>query len=113
MSGSMIEFAANGTTAGGYLAVPAAGVGPGVVVLQEWWGLVPQIKGVCDRMAAEGFTALAPDLYHGEFAEHTEMDKAGELMTGLPPERAARDMSPPRHRSKVPRSVTAVPTGRG
>ena len=93
MSGSMIEFAANGTTAGGYLAVPAAGVGPGVVVLQEWWGLVPQIKGVCDRMAAEGFTALAPDLYHGEFAEHTEMDKAGELMTGLPPERAARDMS--------------------
>ena len=60
MSGSMIEFAANGTTAGGYLAVPAAGVGPGVVVLQEWWGLVPQIKGVCDRMAAEGFTALPP-----------------------------------------------------
>ena len=91
--GVMVEFPANGTTAGGYLVVPETGSGPGVVVLQEWWGLVPQIKGVCDRLASEGFVALAPDLYHGEMAEHTEMDRAGELMTGLPPEQAARDMS--------------------
>ena len=62
MSGTMVEFPANGTTAGGYLAVPDGGRGPGVVVLQEWWGLVPQIKGVCDRLASEGFVALAPDL---------------------------------------------------
>ena len=93
MSGTMVEFPANETTAGGYLAVPDGGRGPGVVVLQEWWGLVPQIKGVCDRLASEGFVALAPDLYHGEMAEHTEMDRAGELMTSLPPDRAARDMS--------------------
>ena len=93
MSGTMVEFPANGTTAGGYLAVPDGGRGPGVVVLQEWWGLVPQIKGVCVRLASEGFVALAPDLYHGEMAEHTEMDRAGELMTSLPPDRAARDMS--------------------
>ena len=93
MSGTMLEFPANGTTAGGYLAIPDGGHGPGVVVLQEWWGLVPQIKGVCDRLASEGFVALAPDLYHGEMAEHTEMDRAGELMTSLPPDRAARDMS--------------------
>ena len=93
MSGTMVEFPANGTTAGGYLAVPDGGRGPGVVVLQEWWGLVPQIKGVCDRLASEGFVALAPDLYHGEMAEHTERDRAGELMTSLPPDRAARDMS--------------------
>ena len=93
MSGTTVEFATNGTTAGGYLAVPDGGSGPGVVVLQEWWGLVPQIRGVCDRLAGEGFVALAPDLYHGEFAEHTEMDRAGELMTSLPPDRAARDMS--------------------
>tara|TARA_Y100000590_G_scaffold133421_1_gene152553 strand:- start:564 stop:1244 length:681 start_codon:yes stop_codon:yes gene_type:complete len=89
----MVEFPANGTAAGGYLAVPDGGRGPGVVVLQEWWGLVPQIKGVCDRLASEGFVALSPDLYHGEMAEHTEMDRAGELMTSLPPDRAARDMS--------------------
>jgi len=91
--GEMIEFAVNGTSARGYLAVPETGSGPGVVVLQEWWGLNPQIKGVADLLAAEGFVALAPDLYHGELAGHDEMDKAGELMTTLPPERAARDMS--------------------
>ena len=91
--GEMVEFAANGSTARGYVAAAAGGSGPGVIVLQEWWGLVPQIKGVCDLLAGEGFTALAPDLYQGEMATHTEMDKAGELMTSLPPERAARDMS--------------------
>ena len=91
--GEMVEFAANGSTARGYVAAATGGSGPGVIVLQEWWGLVPQIKGVCDLLAEEGFTALAPDLYQGEMATHTEMDKAGELMTTLPPERAARDMS--------------------
>lgn len=90
--GEMIEFPVNGTSARGYLAVPDSGSGPGVLVIQEWWGLVPQIKGVCDRLAGEGFCALAPDLYHGEMASHTEMDKAGELMNSLPPDRAARDM---------------------
>ncbi len=93
MSGEMIEFPVNGTSAAGYLAVPQEGSGPGVLVVQEWWGLVPQIKAVCDRLAAEGFTALAPDLYHGDIAEHTEMDKANELMSTLPPDRAARDMA--------------------
>ena len=92
MSGEMVEFPVNGTHAGGYLAVPDDG-GPGVMVIQEWWGLAPQIKGVCDRLASEGFVALAPALYHGELAGHTEMDKAGELMNTLPPDRAARDMS--------------------
>ena len=48
---------------------------------------------MADRLAAAGFVALAPDLYHGELAEHTEMDKAAQLMTQLPPDRAARDMS--------------------
>jgi len=91
--GDMIEFAVNGTSAGGYLALPEAGTGPGVMVIQEWWGLVPQIKRVCDRLADEGFVALAPDLYHGEMAEHDEMDKAGHLMTSLPADRAATDMS--------------------
>ena len=63
-----------------------------MLVIQEWWGLVPQIKATCDRLAGDGFVALAPDLYRGDIAEHTEMDKANELMTTLPPDRAARDM---------------------
>jgi carboxymethylenebutenolidase len=88
----MVSFASNGDTAQGYLALPATGTGPGVLVLQEWWGLVPQIKRVCDRLADEGFVALAPDLFRGEIATHTEMDKAGRLMSTLPADRAARDM---------------------
>lgn len=87
-----IEFASNGTTAGGYLALPGDS-GPGVLVIQEWWGLNSQIKSVADRLAAEGFVALVPDLYHGELAGHDEMDKASDLMNALPPDRAARDMS--------------------
>jgi carboxymethylenebutenolidase len=90
--GETVEFASNGNTASGYLARPSSGSGPGVIVLQEWWGLDPQIKGVADHLANEGFVALAPDLYHGELAGHTEMDKAGQLMNSLPPDRAARDM---------------------
>jgi carboxymethylenebutenolidase len=91
--GTMVEFASNGSMAGGYLATPEGGTGPGVIVVQEWWGLDSGIKEMADRLAAAGFVALAPDLYHGELAGHTEMDKAGELMSRLPPDRAARDMS--------------------
>jgi carboxymethylenebutenolidase len=90
---SMITFPANGDEAAGYLATPDGGSGPGLLVVQEWWGLDPGIKASADRLAGEGFVALAPDLYHGELAEHTEMDKAGALMNSLPPDRAARDMS--------------------
>src|SRR3954447_23270207 len=92
--GDMVEFpCSNGTVARGYLAVPDRGSGPGIIVVQEWWGLHPQLMDVCDRLAGEGFTALAPDLYHGDLAEHDEMDKAGHLMSTLPMDRAARDMS--------------------
>jgi carboxymethylenebutenolidase len=93
MAMETVEFRSNGNTASGYLARPPAGVGPGVLVIQEWWGLDWGIKEMADRLAAAGFVALAPDLYHGELAEHTEMDKAGKLMQSLPPDRAARDMS--------------------
>ena len=89
----MVEFDTINSTAKGYIATPESGSGAGVLVIQEWWGLVPQITGVCDLFAAEGFIALAPDLYQGEIAEHTEMDKANDLMTSLSPEKAARDMS--------------------
>ncbi len=91
--GSLIDFTSNGGTASGYLALPEGRRGPGIIVVQEWWGLDSGTKEMADRFAAEGFVALAPDLYHGELAEHTEMDKAGELMQSLPPDRAARDMS--------------------
>jgi carboxymethylenebutenolidase len=88
--GEMIEFASNGGTAEGYLALPTGGSGPGVVVVQEWWGLVPHIKDLADRFAAEGFVALAPDLYHGKAT--TEPDEAGKLMMTMNMEQAAKDL---------------------
>jgi carboxymethylenebutenolidase len=88
-----IEFRSNGGVASGYLVTPPSASGPGVLVIQEWWGLDSGIKTMADRLGAAGFVALAPDLYHGELAGHTEMDKAGRLMRSLPPDRAARDMS--------------------
>jgi carboxymethylenebutenolidase len=89
----MVSFPSNGSVAAGYMALPASGTGPGVIVIQEWWGLDWGIKTMADRLAEAGFVALAPDLYHGELAGHDEMDKAGSLMQSLPAERAARDMS--------------------
>lgn len=88
-----VEFASNGNTASGYLVRPEGGSGPGVIVVQEWWGLDQGIKTMADRLGAAGFVALVPDLYHGELAAHDEMDKAGELMQNLPIDRAGRDMS--------------------
>lgn len=90
MAGQMVEFASNGGTDQGYLATPAGGSGPGVLVIQEYWGLVPHIKDVCDRFAAAGFVALAPDLFHG--AETREPDEAGKLMMALNIAQAARDL---------------------
>lgn len=89
-AGREIEFASNGESARGYLALPARGSGPGVLVLQEWWGLVDHIRDVCDRLARAGFVALAPDLYRGESA--SDPDAAGRLMMDLEIPRAARDL---------------------
>ena len=91
MAGQLVEFASNGSQAQGYLARPASGRGPGVIVIQEWWGLVDHIKGVADRFAAEGFFALAPDLYHGETT--TNPDDAGRLMMAINIDRAVRDLA--------------------
>jgi carboxymethylenebutenolidase len=89
--GELIHFASNGTDAQGYLAIPSSGSGPGVVVLQEWWGLNDQIKEVCDRFASEGFVALAPDIYRGVITK--EPDEAAKLMMALNIEQAAKDMA--------------------
>lgn len=89
--GELVEFPSNGHTCSGYLAVPSSGSGPGLIVIQEWWGLVPHIESVVDRFADAGFVALAPDLFHGE--KTTEPDEAGKLMMALNMEQAAKDMS--------------------
>ncbi len=83
-------FPSGNGTAHGYLAVPEGGSGPGVVVIQEWWGLTDHIADVCDRLAGEGFVALAPDLFGGRTTH--DADEAGRLMMSLPVEQAARDL---------------------
>ncbi len=90
--GEMVSFTSNGTSAQGYLAIPASGRGRGVIVIQEWWGLVPHIKDVADRFAAAGFVALAPDLYHGKAASNQEPDEAGKLMMGMKISDAEKDL---------------------
>ncbi|MBI2710944.1 MAG: dienelactone hydrolase family protein [Actinobacteria bacterium] len=89
--GEIVQFPSNGHEAQGYLSVPAGGAGPGLVVIQEWWGLVPHVEDVCDRFAAERFVALAPDLYHGKTT--TEPDEAGKLMMAMNLDQAGRDMA--------------------
>ena len=76
----MVQFSSNGDHFDGYLAIGPSG-GPGVILLQEWWGLVGHIKEVADRLAAVGFTVLAPDLYRGKSTD--EPDEAGSLMMAL------------------------------
>ncbi len=91
MNGEIVQFPSNGGATQGYLSLPTSGSGPGVIVLQEWWGLHDHIKEVCDRFAGEGFVALAPDLYHGESASHP--DDAGRLMMALEIDQTSRDLA--------------------
>lgn len=88
--GERVTYTANGHRTNGYLARPVTGGGPGVVVIQEWWGLVPHIHDVANRFAAAGFVALAPDLYHGKQANSP--DEAGKLMMSLEIDRAATEI---------------------
>jgi carboxymethylenebutenolidase len=83
-------FASNDHEAHGYLATPPGGSGPGLVVIQEWWGLTSHIVDVSDRFAAEGFVVLAPDLFGGTTTH--DGDEAEKLMKDLPVEQAARDL---------------------
>jgi carboxymethylenebutenolidase len=92
--GERIEFPSDGSTGHGVLSVPDGGAEgrPGVIVIQEWWGVVPQIERTCDRLAAEGFVALAVDLYDGRTVPLTEPDDAAKEMMALELATAAHKM---------------------
>ena len=85
--GERIEFPSNGHTCQGYFA----GKGPGIVVIQEWWGLVPHIEQIVDRFAGEGFATIAPDLYHG--VTTTSPDDAGRLLMEMDADRAEKEIA--------------------
>ena len=86
-----LSFEADGVDIYGYLALPPGGTGPGVIVIQEWWGLTDQIAGVADQFAAAGFVALAPDLYGGRTTH--DSDDAARLATELPMSRAVGELT--------------------
>lgn len=78
----MVTFISDGTEAQGYLSQPSgSGPFPGVIVIQEWWGVDNHIKSVADRFAEAGFVALAPDLYHGQVT--SEPDEARKLVMAM------------------------------
>lgn len=82
--GTLISFKRpDGKEARGYLANAARGDAPGVIVIQEWWGLSEQIKGLTDRFALAGFDALAPDLYDGTVVPYHDTDAANREMSSL------------------------------
>jgi carboxymethylenebutenolidase len=86
-----VRFPSGAGEAFGYLRVPESGSGPGVVVIQEWWGLTTHVASIVDRLADAGFVALAPDLYGGPTTH--DAAEAGELARSLPVERAAEDLA--------------------
>lgn len=82
--GTTISFKRpDGKDAAGYFAPTGEANAPGVVVIQEWWGLQDQIKGIADRLALAGFNALAPDLYSGVVVPYHDRDAAGRQMGSL------------------------------
>jgi carboxymethylenebutenolidase len=85
-----IEFPTSAGTSPGYLAVPEGERGPATIVLQEWWGVDEHIRSVCDRLAGEGFFALAPDLYRGETT--TQPSEAEQKMMALSMADVEKDM---------------------
>lgn len=85
--GERVQFPSNGHTCSGYFA----GQGPAVVVIQEWWGLVPHIEDLVDRFAGAGFAAVAPDLYHGKTT--TSPDEAARMLMELDVDRAGKEIA--------------------
>lgn len=89
--GAMVSYPSGSETASGYLALPeSSGKKPAIVVIQEWWGLNDFVEQKTEHFAAEGYVALAPDLYRGKVA--SDPDTAHQLMRGLPEDRAVRDL---------------------
>ena len=90
MTGELVQFERDGIQVSGYLSRPSAAPRAGMIVIQEWWGLNDDIKEIADRYAAEGYLALAPDMYHGQVA--SEPDEAMKLAMALERDRAATEI---------------------
>lgn len=102
----MIDYPSNGHITPAYLAQPTDPTAHAVIAIQEWWGLVPHIKDIADRFAAEGFLTLAPDLYHGQHAD--EPDEARKLAMALDRDRAIAEICAAADYALTQPGITAV-----
>lgn len=90
-AGKMVSYKSGSETVSSYLSEPGgSGKKPGLIVIQEWWGLNDFVKGKADEFAKKGYVAVAPDLYRGKVTKDPEV--AHELMRGMPEDRAMRDL---------------------
>ena len=99
-------FEHNGVSVSGYIAEPSGDAKGGLIVIQEWWGLNDDIKGIADRYAAEGFVAFAPDIYHGDMS--TEPDEARKLAMALDRDIAGRELDAAIEHLKAEHGVAKV-----
>lgn len=99
-------FEHDGIEVGGYISEPEDSPRAALIVIQEWWGLTPDIKEIADRYAVEGYLAFAPDLYHGEVA--SEPDEARKLAMSMERDLAAREIDAAIGWLKSVRSVRKV-----
>jgi carboxymethylenebutenolidase len=106
VAGSIINIEQEGVKVSGYLAEPEGTPVGGLIVIQEWWGLNDDIKGIADRYAADGFLALAPDMYHGEMA--AEPDEARKLAMSMERDLAGREIDAAIAWLKAERGVAKV-----
>lgn len=88
--GEKTTFPSNSHSCEGYLTPPINGQGPALVVIQEWWGLVPHIENLVDRFAASGYLAMAPDLYHGKTTKSP--NDAAKMMMEMDADRAVQEI---------------------
>ncbi|TDC69177.1 dienelactone hydrolase family protein [Micromonospora sp. KC606] len=90
--GEMVSYTGNAGPRGGYLAIPSSGAAsPAVIVIQDWWGLVPHVQAVVDRFAEAGFVALAPDFRHGEPA--SKPSEPRQMLNSAQMDEAAADIA--------------------
>ena len=101
-----VTFEQDGVAVSGYVAHPEGTPRGGLIVIQEWWGLNDDIRGIADRYAAEGYVSIAPDLYHGTLA--SEPDEAQKLMGALDRNLASREIDAAISYLKSEHGVTKV-----
>ena len=96
-----------GSAGSGYVVAPDSGTGPGVLVLHAWWGLTPFFRSICDRLADEGFVALAPDLHGDDRTASGRREATARAFASASRPASASGVSPGAGLSSTPGATTS------